>query len=316
MMMAAERTLSPLRPRLPRVRGTYEEDADLRKLTWLRVGGPAEILFRPADPRDLAHFLKHTPEDIPLTVIGVGSNLLVRDGGIEGVVVRLGEGFADISIAGDLVIAGTAASSLKVANASCDAGLAGVEFLCGIPGSIGGALIMNAGAFGAQIEDVLVSAEAFDRSGTPRHMEVSAMGFSYRHSAPPADFIFTAASLRVRPGDRDRIARRMAEIQQARAASQPRHVPTGGSTFVNPPGHKAWQLIEAAGCRDLVRGGARISEKHANFLINTGSATAADLEGLGEEIRRRVMDKSGIRLEWEIKRLGVAAMPPAREVEK
>ncbi len=312
--MIAERSTPMLRDRLPKIRGTYEPGADLSKLTWLRVGGPAEVLFRPKDHRDLARFLEFTPGDIPLTVIGIGSNLLIRDGGIAGVVIRLGEAFAEISVSGDLIIAGTAAAGLKIANASRDAGLAGLEFLSGIPGSLGGALVMNAGAFGGEIKDVLVSAEALDRSGTTRRVNTARMGFSYRHSAPPGDYIFTGASLRGEPAGRERIIQRLAEIQEIRAATQPRHAASGGSTFINPPGAKAWRLIEQAGCRDLIRGGARVSEKHANFLINTGNATAADLEGLGEEIRRRVMEKTGVRLEWEIKRLGLPAGPAAREI--
>ena len=241
---------------------------------------------------------------------------MIRDGGVPGVVIRLGDGFSEISISGDQVTAGAAASGLKLANRARDEGLTGLEFLSGIPGSIGGALAGNAGAFGSEISDVFNSAQALGRKGKLRRLDKPAMDFSYRHSGAPADLIFTDAILNARPGERVQIAHRMAEIQAERTATQPRHAPTGGSTFVNPPGAKAWELIDQAGCRELTRGGARVSEKHTNFMINTGNATAADLEGLGEEIRRRVMEKSGIKLDWEIKRIGQNTTPGPREVEK
>ena len=310
-MMAAARRLPRLIERLSPVRGRLIEGAPLAKLTWFRVGGPAEVLFRPADAEDLAAFLAGTPADIPVTVIGVGSNLLVRDGGIPGVVVRLGDPFAEVSVTGDVVMAGAGASNLRIANAARDAGLAGLEFLSGIPGSLGGSLRMNAGAYGAEISGVARSAIALDRNGDRHELTADLMGFSYRHSGVDESLIFIAGRLRGHPGDAAAIGARMAEIQAERETTQPVKTPTGGSTFVNPPGHKAWELIDRAGCRGLTRGGAMVSQKHTNFLINTGTATAADIEGLGEEVRRRVFAQSGITLEWEIRRIGVVA-PMAR----
>jgi UDP-N-acetylmuramate dehydrogenase len=314
-MMAKRKGTSGLIERLPKVRGKYAKDVNLAKYTWFRVGGPAEVLFRPADADDLAAFLAGKPDDVPVTVIGVASNLLIRDGGIPGVVVRLGDTFAEVSVDGVDLRAGSGASNLKVANAARDAGVAGLEFLSGIPGSIGGAIRMNAGAFGAEVKDVIVSAEAVDGHGRPHHVDVSILGFGYRHSGAPADWIFTSAHLRGQDGDPDVIAGRMAEIQKERQVAQPTHQPTGGSTFVNPHGRKAWELIEKSGCRGLKRGKAMVSEKHCNFLINTGGATAADIEGLGEEVRRRVLAETGVRLEWEIRRIGVPAQGRPEEVE-
>ncbi len=293
--------------RLPKVRGRLSADVPLAPLTWFRVGGPAEVLFRPADADDLAEFLAGTPLDIPVTVIGVASNLLVRDGGIPGVTVRLGRGFADIAVAGEEIAAGAGALDLNVALTAAAAGLAGFEFLSGVPGTIGGGLRMNAGAYGGEIKDVLVAAEALDRGGALHRIPGGEMGLSYRNCGVAGDWIFTAARLRGRRGDPVAIARRMDEIRAAREASQPIRARTGGSTFANPPGDQAWRLIDAAGCRGLVRGGAMVSEKHANFLINTGAASAADLEGLGEEVRRRVHAEFGVVLEWEIRRVGVFA---------
>ena len=261
------------------------------------------VLFRPADVEDLASFLHDLPGDVPVTVLGVGSNLLVRDGGLRGVVVRLMRGFTGITVEGHEVIAGAGAPDLNVALTAREHSLAGLEFLSGIPGTIGGALRMNAGAYGGEIAQVLVSCEAVDRSGQLHRAAAAGMGFSYRHSDAPADWIFTSARLRASPGDQIAIARRIHEIDSARTESQPRSR-TGGSTFVNPPGHKAWELIDRAGCRGLKIGGAQVSEKHTNFLINTGDATAADIEALGEEVRRRVFEQSGVRLEWEIRRIG------------
>lgn len=306
-MMAPTRTPTRLIERLPPVRGRLIEDAPLSKLTWFRVGGPAEILFRPADADDLAAFLAGTPRSVLVTVIGVGSNILVRDGGVPGVVVRLGEPFAKVSLAGRDLIAGAGVSNLKLANAARDAGMAGFEFLSGIPGSLGGSLRMNAGAYGAEIADVTLSVEALDRDGARHEIAGVDMGFSYRHSSAADDMIFIGARLRGRPGDPAVIGERMAAIQTEREDSQPVKTPTGGSTFVNPPGRKAWELIDQAGCRGLVRGGAMVSEKHTNFLINTGTATAADIEGLGEEVRRRVFAQTGIALDWEIRRIGIPA---------
>lgn len=306
-MMAPRIRTSGLIERLPRVRGRLTAQAPLAKLNWFRVGGPAEVLFRPADADDLAGFLAATPLDLPITILGVGSNVLVRDGGIPGVVIRLGRGFAAIAVTGTEVGAGAAAANLHVALAARDSAVAGFEFLCGVPGSIGGSLRMNAGAYGAEMADIVVGARAIDRAGAFRDLALADFGFGYRRSAIAADWIFIDARLRGWSGKTAEIGRRMAAIQAERAVSQPVRTPTGGSTFVNPPGMKAWELIARAGCRGLRRGGAVVSEKHCNFLINTGDATAGDLEGLGEEIRRRVFATTGVTLEWEIHRLGVAA---------
>jgi len=304
MMAPAKVAMPALIDRMPKVRGRLTANAPIGPQTWFRVGGPAEVLFRPADEADLADFLKALPADIPVTVIGVGSNLLVRDGGIPGVTIRLGRGFAAIATEGETVRAGAGALDLNVALTAAEAGIAGIEFLSGVPGTIGGGLRMNAGAYGSEIKDVLVQADAVDRAGHIHRVPAAELGLSYRHSAAPADWIFLGAVLRGRRGDPVEIGRRMAEIQAAREASQPIRSRTGGSTFANPPGDQAWQLIDAAGCRGLVRGGAMVSEKHTNFLINTGAASAADIEGLGEEVRRRVHAQFGIVLEWEIRRVG------------
>jgi len=292
---------------LPPLKGRLSLDADLSRITWFRVGGPAEIMFRPADLEDLQAFLKAKPDGVPLTVIGVGSNLLVRDGGVPGVVVRLGKGFARITIDGALIRVGAAAPDLYVARAARDAGLAGLEFLCGVPGTVGGALRMNAGAYGGEVKDVLRRAWALDQAGAMHALTNEDMGFAYRHCAVPEDWIFTEAEFMGTPGSRADIAGRMSDIGEARVDSQPVRSRTGGSTFANPPGSKAWQLIEAAGCRGLRIGGAMVSEQHCNFLINTGNASAADIETLGEEVRRRVRESSGVDLRWEIRRIGVPA---------
>ncbi len=291
--------------RLPAVRGRYEVGVSLAAMTWFRVGGPAEVLYRPADVDDLAGFLAVRPADVPLTVIGVGSNLLVRDGGIEGVVIRLGREFARIAVAGDEIIAGASAPDVAIALAARDAGLGGLEFLRGVPGTLGGALRMNAGAYGREIADVLIAAEALDERGERHLVRTGDLGLSYRHSSVPADWIYVSARLQGRREARDVVAQRMAQIKEAREDSQPTRKRTGGSTFKNPPGVKAWELIDAAGCRGLRRGGASVSKQHCNFLISDGTATAAELEALGEEIRRRVIEASGVCLEWEICRLGV-----------
>jgi UDP-N-acetylmuramate dehydrogenase len=296
--------MNPLIAQLLPVRGRLTAEAAIGKQTWFGVGGPAEVLFRPADLADLAGFFATLPPHIPVTVIGVGSNLLVRDGGIPGVVIRLGRGFAAVEIERDEIRAGAAALDRIVAFAAADGGLGGLEFLSGVPGSIGGSLRMNAGAYGREIKDVLVSAIALDRTGETHTVDGREMGLSYRHSDADPSWIFVEARLRGRPGDRGAIRRRLNEIRAAREATQPVRARTGGSTFKNPPGDSAWHLIDAAGCRGLVRGGAMVSQQHTNFLINTGTATAADLEGLGEEVRRRVFDTSGILLEWEIERIG------------
>ncbi len=314
-MMAALRATPHLLDRLPKVRGRYTADAPLSGITWFRVGGPAEVMFRPADHDDLAEFLAARPVDVPLTVIGVGSNLLVRDGGVPGVVVRLGRGFVEIKADGETVTAGAGALDLNTAMVARDAGIAGLEFLSGIPGTIGGALRMNGGAYGSEMKDVVISATALDGRGNRHQLDLAALGFSYRHCAIAEDWIFTGATLRGRAGDRDAIQRRMDEIAKAREESQPIRTRTGGSTFANPPGHKAWELIDKVGGRGLRVGGAMVSEKHCNFLINTGEASAADIEALGEELRRRVKEQFGITLEWEIRRVGVPRGGAGGDVE-
>jgi UDP-N-acetylmuramate dehydrogenase len=261
-------------------------------------------LFRPADLDDLAAFLAALPPDVPVTVIGVGSNLMVRDGGIPGVVIRLGRGFVDIRPEGELIETGAGALDLNVALTAADAGIADLEFLSGIPGTIGGGFRTNAGAYGREFKDALISADALDRLGDLRTLTPGVMGLSYRHSNVDPDWIFVRARFKGSAADPAEIGRRMTDIRAAREASQPIRARTGGSTFANPPGHQAWKLIDEAGCRGLTRGGAMVSEKHTNFLINTGDATAADIEGLGEEVRRRVYERFGVRLEWEIRRIG------------
>ncbi len=289
---------------LPKVRGRLTAGSSLAKVTWFQVGGPAEVLFRPADREDLLAFLAALPAEIPVTVIGVGSNLLVRDGGVPGIVLRLTRGFVEVEAKGGQVVSGAGALDVNVAKTAAAAGLAGLEFLVGVPGTIGGAVRMNAGAYGREIKDVLLWAEATDRQGRLHRLSVADLGFAYRKSALPADWIVLSACFTAEPGDPAEIQRRMAEIQSQRSETQPIRSRTGGSTFKNPEGHKAWELIDAAGCRGLTLGDAQVSEKHCNFLINRGEASAGDLEALGEEVRRRVRAKSGITLEWEIKRIG------------
>ncbi|MBM3532318.1 MAG: UDP-N-acetylmuramate dehydrogenase [Alphaproteobacteria bacterium] len=306
-MMALKSTSDRLIERLPKVRGRLTENAALGPLTWFRVGGPAEVLFRPADPEDLARFIAGTPADVPVTVIGVGSNLLIRDGGIRGVVVRLGRGFAEIRRVGDTLEAGAGALDVNVALTSQREAIAGLEFLSGIPGTIGGALRMNAGAYGREMVDVVLAAEAIDDHGRICQLDPATLGLTYRHSAVPESWLFTKAVLKAEPGEPDAILARIQDIRAQREASQPVRAPTGGSTFANPPGAKAWELIDKAGLRGFRIGGAHVSEKHCNFLINTGEATAADIERLGEEIRRRVKEMSGVELRWEIRIIGEAA---------
>jgi len=310
--MTAERTRPGLIDRLPAVRGGLVADAPIARFTWFKVGGLAEVLFEPVDADDLQRFLSAKPADVPVTMIGAASNVIVRDGGVPGVVVRLGRGFAQVAVDGADIVAGAAAHDLTVARRARDAGIAGLEFLAGIPGSIGGAIRMNAGAYGREIKDVIVDADALDPKGGRHRLAAADLGLAYRECRVAEDRIFIAARLRGRPGDKDDIQRRIQEIQNQRESTQPVRTPTGGSTFRNPPGLRAWELIEQAGCRGLRRGGAQVSNMHCNFLINTGGATAADLEGLGEEVRRRVFEASGVTLEWEIRRLGVAAEPAAR----
>ena len=296
-----------IRAAAPSLRGRLVAGANLADLTWFRVGGPAEVLFTPADEEDLAALLAALDPEMPVTVIGLGSNLIVRDGGIPGVTVRLGgKAFGTVSIDGDTISAGTAVPDMRLAKAAAEAALDGLAFFRGIPGSVGGALRMNAGAHGGETTDVFLEARAVDRRGNLHLFDHGRMGFSYRHCSAPEDVIFTEARFKGRPGVRETIEAEMERVTAAREAAQPIRERTGGSTFANPEGGKAWQLIDAAGCRGLTRGGAQVSEMHCNFLINRGGATAADIEGLGEEVRRRVRETSGVELRWEIKRIGVS----------
>jgi UDP-N-acetylmuramate dehydrogenase len=273
--------------------------------SWFRTGGPAEAFFEPADEADLAAFLAHCPAEVPVTVVGLGSNLLVRDGGVSGVVIRLARGFQDIAVEEGLRLrAGAGAADVKVARTAAEAGIAGLSFLRGIPGTIGGALRMNGGAYGGETRDVLVEARGVDRAGRVNVFDNAAMGFTYRHCAVPEDVIFTQALFQGRPGDSAAILAEMNAITEARQATQPVNTRTGGSTFKNPPGAKAWELVDKAGCRGLRIGGAQVSELHCNFLIAEPGASAADVEALGEEVRRRVRGASGVELHWEIRRIG------------
>jgi UDP-N-acetylmuramate dehydrogenase len=294
--------------RLPAVRGRLEANAPLADLTWFRVGGPAEVMFTPQDEADLADFLRGLAKDIPVYVIGVGSNLLVRDGGVPGVVIRLGRGFSDIKAEpGNRVRVGTAVPDVRAARFAYDNSIDGLTFLRGIPGTIGGALRMNGGAYGGETKDVVVEARAIDRRGRKVVLSNKEMGFGYRHCSAPEGLIFTAALLQGQKGDPAEIAAAMQDITSRRESTQPVKTRTGGSTFKNPQGAKAWQLIDKAGLRGFSIGAAKVSELHCNFLINEGGATAAQLEELGETVRRRVRESSGVELEWEIKRIGAAA---------
>jgi len=291
---------------MPDLRGRLLGNEPLAPLTWFRVGGPAQVLFTPADENDLAYFLQHLCADIPVYCIGVGSNLIVRDGGMEGVVIRLSpRAFGITRVDENIVHAGTAALDKRVAEAAAAANLGCLEFLFGIPGSIGGALRMNAGANGGEIKDILVEATAVARDGTLRRFDNAAMAFTYRNSGVDPSLVFTSARFRGVPAEADVIRARMQAVQEHRETAQPIREKTGGSTFKNPPGHSAWKLVDAAGCRGLRVGGAQVSEMHCNFLINTGDATARDIETLGETVRARVKAQSGIDLHWEIKRIGV-----------
>jgi UDP-N-acetylmuramate dehydrogenase len=307
-MMAASAVLADL---LPPLRGRVQADAVLGPGTWFRVGGPADILVRPADTEDLCALLRGLPPEIPVTAIGAASNLIVRDGGVNGVVVRLAaRGFGDITTEADGVIAGAAALDVTVAEAAAAAGLAGLEFLSGIPGTVGGAVAMNAGAYGGDMAGCLDWAELVTREGALLRVPATRLALAYRHAALPPGGVVVRARLRATPGDQNLIATRMAEIRQNREATQPVRARTGGSTFRNPLGMKAWELIDAAGCRGLSRGAAKVSEKHCNFLINEGGASAEDIEALGEEVRARVLAASGVSLEWEIRRIGRPAVAP------
>jgi len=311
-MMAAQR-ISDDQRRFPALHGRVQENAPLAPFTWFRVGGPAEFLVRPADARDLSEFLRALPHTVPVHVIGACSNLIIRDGGLPGVTIRLARGFNAIAVEADGVVAGAAALDATVAEHAAAAGLAGLEFFSGVPGTIGGAVAMNAGAYGSDVSSVLDWADIVARSGEMIRLSAADLAFAYRHAHLPPSGIVTRARFRAQRGVPAVIAARMADIHAAREASQPIRARTGGSTFRNPdPGTsslKAWELIDAAGCRGFTRGGAQVSEKHCNFLINIGGATAADLEGLGEEVRRRVHAATGVTLEWEIRRIGLPATP-------
>ena len=295
-----------LKTRLLELRGRLLANPSLAELTWFRVGGPAQVLFMPDDEADLSYFLANLPAEITVTVIGLGSNLIVRDGGVPGVVVRLGRGFGEVAVEGVTIRAGAAVPDVKVARAAQEAAIAGLSFLRGIPGGVGGALRMNGGAYGRETKDALGEARAVDRQGRVHVLRNADMGYTYRHCGVPADYIFTQALFAGQRGDPAVIAAEMDKITESREATQPIKSRTGGSTFKNPPGQKAWQLIDAAGCRGLHLGGAQVSEMHCNFLINRGDASAADIETLGETVRQRVKENSGVALEWEIERIGVA----------
>ena len=292
---------------IPTPRGKLTAHAPLAPLVWFKSGGAAQGLFEPKDADDLAAFLRDLDPAMPVMALGLGSNLIVRDGGVPGVVVRLGKAFGAVERAGETMLtAGGGASGIAVSSAARDAGIAGMEFLRGIPGTVGGFVRMNGGAYGREVADILVSADVLLRSGERVTLPVQALGYTYRHSDLPEGAIVIAATLKGQPGDPAAIQAEMDRIAEARESSQPLRTKTGGSTFKNPPGHKAWQLVDDAGCRGLKLGGAQVSDKHTNFLINTGTATSAEIEALGEEVRARVKAKSGVTLDWEIQRVGVA----------
>jgi UDP-N-acetylmuramate dehydrogenase len=299
--------VAALKAKMPALRGRLLANQSLAELTWFRVGGPAQVLLMPEDEQDLAYALANLPADIAVTVIGLGSNLIVRDGGVPGVVIRLGRGFGNVIVEDTRIRAGAAVPDVKVARAAQEAGIAGLSFMRGIPGGVGGALRMNGGAYGRETKDALIEARAVDRAGRVHVLRNADIGYSYRHCSVPGDYIFTEALYQGERGDPAVIAAEMDKITESREATQPIKSRTGGSTFKNPPGRKAWQLIDAAGCRGLKVGGAQVSEMHCNFLINRGGATAADIEALGENVRRRVKETSGVALEWEIERIGIPA---------
>jgi UDP-N-acetylmuramate dehydrogenase len=296
-----------LKARMPQLRGRLLANQSLAELTWFRVGGPAQVLFMPDDEDDLAYFLAHLPAEVPVMVVGLGSNLIVRDGGVPGVVIRLGRGFGEVGVGADSCVrAGAAVPDVRVSRAAQEAAVAGLAFFRGIPGAVGGALRMNGGAYGRETKDALIEARGVDRQGRVRVFTNADMHYTYRHCGAPEDVIFTEALFQGSPGDPAAIAAEMAKITESREATQPIKSRTGGSTFKNPPGQKAWQLIDAAGCRGLTIGAAQVSPMHCNFLINLDDASAADIEALGETVRARVKENSGVELEWEIKRIGVA----------
>ncbi len=288
------------------LRGRLVRDAPLAKLVWFKAGGPADWLFEPADVDDLKVFLERLDGDLPIMALGLGSNLIVRDGGVPGVVIKLGKTFADVSIDDEscVVSCGAGAHGILVASSARDMGVAGLEFMRGIPGTVGGFVRMNGGAYGREVGDVLIDCDVVMANGDLHRLPARDLGYSYRHSDLPPGAVVVAARFQGRPGDPVEIAAEMDRIAEARESSQPLRTKTGGSTFKNPPGKKAWQLVDEAGCRGLTKGGAQVSEKHTNFLINTGEATSADIEGLGEEVKRRVYAHSGVELEWEIQRVG------------
>jgi UDP-N-acetylmuramate dehydrogenase len=290
---------------LPRVAGKLTPQAPLAPLVWFKSGGSAEWLFEPKDLADLQNFLRDLDPSVPVMALGLGSNLIVRDGGVQGVVVRLGKAFAKVNLSGTLTLScGAGSSGILVSSTARDNGIAGLEFLRSIPGTVGGFVRMNGGAYGGEVKDILVDCDVVLRSGESVTLPVADLGYTYRHSELPEGAIVVAARFRGRPGVPGAIQAEMDRIAASREASQPLRSKTGGSTFKNPEGHKAWQLVDAAGCRGLTMGGAQVSEKHTNFLLNTGNATSADIEGLGEEVRRRVRESQGVELEWEIQRVG------------
>ncbi|MBD8546244.1 UDP-N-acetylmuramate dehydrogenase [Sphingomonas sp. CFBP 8760] len=291
---------------MPPVRGRLTRSAPLAPLVWFKAGGPAEWLFEPADADDLSAFLAALDPAVPVMALGLGSNLIVRDGGVAGVVIRLGKPFAFARADGDTMICGGGTSGILAASTARDAGIAGIEFLRSIPGTVGGFVRMNGGAYGREVADILVSCTVVGRDGAVTRMAVADLDYTYRHSALPDGAIVIEATVRGTPGDPAAIQAEMDRIAAAREASQPLRAKTGGSTYKNPPGHKAWALIDAAGCRGLTRGDAQVSEKHCNFLLNRGNATSADIEALGEDVRARVQADSGVTLEWEIRRVGMA----------
>lgn len=302
----AEKTLA----RLPEVKGRYSTNEPLAQSTWFRVGGPAEVMFKPADENDLAHFLKNCPSDIPVMVLGVASNTIIRDGGIAGVVIKLGREFATMQVEGEVLTIGAACLDINTALFAQKNAVTGLEFLSGVPGTIGAAIRMNAGCYGVETSDILVDATAYDRNGEKHVVTATEMNMQYRHTDAPDDWIFVSCRLKGRKGDAIEIKAHMDDIKAKREASQPIREQTGGSTFANPerdhPGQgSAWQAVDKAGLRGFMVGGAQMSEKHCNFMINTGTATAADLENLGEEVRKQVKEKLDIDLRWEIKRIGI-----------
>ncbi len=304
--MAFENILDDVKAAMGELRGQLSANEPMAPLTWFRVGGPAQLFFKPTDEEDLRYFLANLPTEIPVTVIGLASNLIVRDGGIPGVVIRLGRGFNKITVEDGLRLrVGASVPDLRLAQAAARAGIGGMAFYRGIPGSVGGALRMNAGAHGGETRDFLVSARAIDRQGNLHLLDNKDMGYAYRHCSAPEDLIFTEAVFEGPPGDPAVLEQEMREVAAYREEKQPVKSRTGGSTFKNPPQHSSWQLIDAAGCRGLRIGGAHVSEKHCNFLINDNNATAADIERLGETVRKRVFEHSGIELQWEIRRIGV-----------